>query len=431
MGIISQTAKLIVSNRSKCYEKLGYNIPKRYSESRKEMVYDIGSTFEVNVNDLQKGTKAYLDYECDICGDTFSSNSIDLRKCRYCFCDKCLTIDGKKIQPKTIYFVQPLCETDSWLEKYIKNKSFMKLYGKNSHTKTEFICEMCGNEFKDEIRNITESHSCTCVYCKDGVSYPNKYLRCFLAELNIDSDYEYSPEWLKPYRFDSYFEYKNKKYVIEMDGGIGHGNKKFNSNEKDINGKKIDDLKDSLADNHNIIVIRIDATKSESDYISNNIKNSCLSDIFDLSLVNWDNCAIFAEKNLLKDVCNYYSTCSEEEKSTQNLINKFHISRDTIRKYLIRGTELGICKYDRDLSEKFRKQNAYIGSQNRMKKIYVYDLNENFLFDFINVHECERYMSEKYNKIFKEESIRQVCRGQRKHLYGFFFSYERSDNLWA
>ena len=80
MGIISKKAKLIVSNRSKCYEKLGYNIPKRYSESRKEMVYDIGSTFEVDVNDLQKGTKVYLDYECDICGDIFSSKSIDLRK---------------------------------------------------------------------------------------------------------------------------------------------------------------------------------------------------------------------------------------------------------------------------------------------------------------------------------------------------------------
>ena len=81
------------------------------------------------------------------------------------------------------------------------------------------------------------------------------------------------------------------------------------------------------------------------------------------------------------------------------------------------------------MSEKFRKQNAYIGSQNRMKKIYVYDLNENFLFDFINVHECERYMSKKYNKIFKEESIRMVCRGERKSLHGFFFSYKRSDDL--
>ena len=59
-----------------------------------------------------------------------------------------------------------------------------------------------------------------------------------------------------------------------------------------------------MAKEHNIIVIRIDCKKSEKDYIKNNIIDSCLNDLFDLSNIDWDLCNKMGHKNLIKEVNN-------------------------------------------------------------------------------------------------------------------------------
>ena len=87
-----------------------------------------------------------------------------------------------------------------------------------------------------------------CTACDDGISFPNKFGRSLLGQLPIEyCEYEWNPYWLKPYKYDSYFVYYGNEYVLEMDGDLGHGNKQFNSKEKDVVGLSRDKLKDALA----------------------------------------------------------------------------------------------------------------------------------------------------------------------------------------
>ena len=90
-----------------------------------------------------------------------------------------------------------------------------------------------------------------------------------------------------------------------MDGGLGHGNKTFKTNEKDVDGLKRDKEKNILASNHNIIMIRIDCKESNLNYIKNNIINSQLSVLFNLKNVDWNHIdALSKNKNFYKDLCN-------------------------------------------------------------------------------------------------------------------------------
>lgn len=320
--------------------------------------------------------------------------------------------------------INDLATTHPEYIKYLVNPNDAYLIGIGSHKIVLCKCPTCGDETFKRITNVRKNGYC-CKICSDKFSYPNKFIRALFDELGVDAEYEYSPKWLKPYRFDSFFVLNNKSFVVEMDGNVGHGNNKFNSTERDIKGIATDHLKDSLASKQGIKVIRIDAKKSEVNYIKNSIEHSELSEIFDLSIVDWNKCGVFAESNLLKEVCEYYSSCTENEKSIQNIQSKFHIARDTVRIYLVKGTKLGLCNYDKELSERLRKKNALAGVKNAMKKIYVYDKEMNLLYEFKNIHECVDTMSKTYGTTFLMESVRTVCRGTRKSLNNFIFKYER------
>ena len=52
--------------------------------------------------------------------------------------------------------------------------------------------------------------------------------------------------------------------------------------------KENDMLKDKLAGEHDITVIRIDCRESERNFIQKNLENSILSELFDLSKVDWN-----------------------------------------------------------------------------------------------------------------------------------------------
>ena len=80
------------------------------------------------------------------------------------------------------------------------------------------------------------------------------------------------------------FFYNNKQYIVEMDGGLGHGFYNCDAIRGiGLNGKDLDEYKDKMALEHNIFVIRIDCfyTKMEDrfSYIKNSIQNSELSNI--------------------------------------------------------------------------------------------------------------------------------------------------------
>ena len=276
--------------------------------------------------------------------------------------------------------------TDPWIVKYFQGGyDEAKLYTKSSGQKIYPICPDC-RRIKDKlikINNIYTEKSIGCS-CTDGQSYPNKFCHSLLEQLNMNFITEYSPEWIKPKRYDFYFELNEQKYIVEMDGNLGHGNidNSMNGITKE-DSRQIDDYKDKLAVEHNIIVIRIDSKISELEYIKDKILNSELNNIFNLSKVNWLKCEEFALSNLVKKACEYKR--DNPDMTTTQIGKIMNISRTTIKKYLKKGTKIwDWISYD--AKEEMRKHGKKYGGQLRKKVIC---LNNNKIFGSIS--EAENY----------------------------------------
>lgn len=345
-----------------------------------------GHKWETKANNLMRGTSCPVCYRVgnrkthaqfltelfevndkantfDILEEYTTSHTKLLCKCKICNYEwktKPITLlDDKSACPVCanriiVHGVNDIATLKPDLLKYFVNQEEAKCHAPYSNHKSLLKCPDCGAE-KYMGLDMLSARGFSCNICNDKISYPNKYLRGFLKQLPVSNViYEYSPSWIKPYRYDVYFEYNNNAYIIEMDGGLGHGKYKYNSQEKDTEGLERDKIKDKKALDNNIIVIRIDCLKSDSEYISNNIKNSLLNDVFDLSSVDWSECDKFATKNIIKEVCDYFS---ETNLSVHMIAKNFSTSENAIRRYLKSGTKFGWCYYNPNLN-KNKKQLA-------------------------------------------------------------------------
>ena len=160
-------------------------------------------------------------------------------------------------------------------------------------------------------------------------------------------------------------ELEDKKYIVEMDGGIGHGN--FTRDGKqDVVGKQVDDKKDELAKSHNIKVIRVDCNyidiENRYDYIKEHILISEMSQILDLSKINFSLCRIVAEKSIFISVCDLVK---QGMRSFVEIAEKLEISNTTVSRYLKTACESGYL--DMDYND-LKKQSLNIGYEKNKKK---------------------------------------------------------------
>ena len=280
----------------------------------------------------------FYEYECENCGYIGEKTEGAINK--VC-CDAC-----SRFSKMVISGYNDIPTTNPWMIPYFQGGiEEAKLYKSNSNTKIYFKCPHCGKVSKNKKspNGLYHNKGLGCS-CSDGISYPNKFSYELLNQLPVTNViHEYNPHWLKPYRYDNYFEFDGDKYILEMDGNLGHGNFKW-GNIKDIEGTNRDEIKDKLAKENGLIVIRIDCKYSNLNYIKNSIEESILSKLFDLSKINWNRCNEYATKNLVKDICEYYN--NNPNITPENIAKIFYISSRTVRNYLKCGTELGWCKYN-------------------------------------------------------------------------------------
>jgi ribosomal protein S27E len=249
------------------------------------------------------------------------------------------------------------------LEIYWSDKNLVSPFEVSYGSCNNFVylnCPDCGN-IKLISPNRFTRQGLGCPKCSDGISYPNKIAFNILEQLHVDFINEYSPNWIKPKRYDFYFELKNKKYILEMDGAF-HDDKCVKSN---------DYYKDNLATENGIEVIRIDCNYNgfnRLSYIKDNILNSKLSKIFDLSEIDWLLCHQYSCTSLVKIVCDYWNN---GDNTVLNIANKFKLSSATIRHYLIYGTKLKWCSYIGQ-EEKFKN------IENQRIKVYCVELDRIF-----------------------------------------------------
>jgi hypothetical protein len=208
----------------------------------------------------------------------------------------------------------------------------------------KFKCCSCGWD-KGEIRenDLKRGNKGSCPKCGDGNSYPNKIGFNFLEQLQVNFIQEYSPDWIKPRRYDFYFELLSSKYILEMDGAF-HKLDNNLSKQSAKKSKRIDIYKDEMAIQNGIEIIRIDCSKSELVFIKNNIMNSKLLSIFDLNNVDWLKCQKYASSSRVIEACNIYN--NNKDLSTVEIGKIMKSSYVTICRYLKQGRDLGLCDYN-------------------------------------------------------------------------------------
>ena len=236
--------------------------------------------------------------------------------------------------------INDMWTTNPELAKLLANPEDGYKYTRCSGKKVEWRCPNCGSIIKDkQIRNVS-FQGLSCKFCSDGISYPNKVLANLFLQLDVVLITEYSPNWIKPKRFDGFFIFNNKEYIVEMDGALGHGNKMHNKSKIIIEeSKEIDNYKDRMAKEHGIKVIRIDCKISDIDYIKNNIIHSKLNDLFNFSNVDWNKVHIESLKSNVIKVCKLWVL----NNSVTDIFNILKIPRPTIIGYIRKGEKCGLC----------------------------------------------------------------------------------------
>ena len=264
-----------------------------------------------------------------------------------------------------------------------------------------------------------------CPICGDNVSFPNKFGRALIEQLPVDN-IQHEKFFKIPhskYRFDSYFEYDNKKYAVEFDGKQHYEETGMGSLEGQ---RKRDSVKNEYPQKNDIILIRIDCRKSEFEYIKNNILKSKLSELFDLSNVDWEYCYSIALKPITKLICDKYNS---EKLSIKELSDTFHFCKSTIERRLKIGTEIGITDYYSEENMKMRKRNGRKQCAAKLgKQVIAFCPDESVYGIYESAAECARQMSSELDKNFHRSLILNICNNKphvkSHHGYKFKFTSE-------
>ena len=292
----------------------------------------------------------------------------------------------------------------------LKNPEDGYKYTKGSGKKVDFICQQCGESVVKKISDVCHQ-GFSCLICSDGVSYPNKFIRQILQQLQIDFIPEYSPDWIKPMRYDCYFEYNGNKYIVEMDGRQHFYDNAF-SGEMLNKIQANDQIKTSLAIQNGIQIIHIECIKSDCDYIKNNILSSELNGILNLHNIDWNLCDIVSQKSLVKETCDLYSSGITNLK---DICNMLHICICTVRKYLKLGSQHGWCCYDAKMSTIQLYKNA-------STPVVIVDDAENVLYSFCSLRDCVKQIKTNFNITVNKGSIVNSCKTNKSYK-GFNFRF--------
>lgn len=320
--------------------------------------------FVQKVNDKYKGkyevVGEYVDAQTPIeikhrsCGTIFprKPNKITA-KGRNCKCPICY---GYKFGTPQIG-INDLWTTHPEFAKLLKNPEDGFRYSKGCNDKTNFICPHCNGVVNKPVYEVVSRGYLPCPFCSSGKSYPNRFMANLLRNLDIDFIPEYKIS-SHSYQFDFYFIINSQEYIVEMDGALGHGVKKWGG-EKDVEGLERDLIKNKICLDNNIQIIRIDCNYDNNrfEYIKDSILNSDLNLLFDFTSIDFNFIDKLSTTSLIIDIANYWNSGVD---SYDELIRLTGLSHDTIRRYMksacdnnyIKETYEDVCKKIRLASNK-------------------------------------------------------------------------------
>ena len=369
--------------------------------------------------------RKWYKYKCNICGWSngwiIENNLVKNIGCSCC--NNKVVVEG----------INDIPTTAPWMVKYFQGGyDEAKLYTAKSNQRIYPICPDCGKA-KDEsstINNIHKNHSIGCV-CSDNQPYTEKFMYSILEQLEINFKTHMTFRWSKKFihinpklcgnkQYDFYFKINNKSYIIET-----HGLQHYKESFQSFGGKTLkqeqenDNLKEKLAIENGITnYIIIDCRESNLEYIKNNIINSELNNIFNLTNIDWLKCHKFALSNLVKIACDY--KMNNPIMKTTEIGEIMKLGGQTISRYLKQGNEIGWCKYN--AKEELQKSAMLQGRANA-KPVSLYTQQGKYINSFDSVNELVN-ISEKFLGVkLLQGNISSVCRGEKLQYKGFTFKY--------
>lgn len=318
------------------------------------------------------------------------------RGCPYCA--------NKKVLPG----FNDLWTTHPHIAKLLQNPEDGYKYTYGSGKKVTFICPDCGSTSVKDIHVVCQN-GLACHMCSDGISYPNKFSRALLSLLPVNNvQHEWQPDWVKPYSYDNYFEYNGCKYILEMDGALGHGKRSMSSNRNDIVGLRNDNLKDLLAHEHNINVIRIDCdypTDNRFEYIKHSVQSSELGQLFNLSNIDWTWCNEQGVRKMVKEVANMYA----DGLAVKTICKQIGHSSSTVARWLRQARSIGLCDYNEHESRIRARGSANANSipANR------YTMDGHYVATYSSMSEASRILK------ISESHISACCNNSKCDVHGY------------
>lgn len=328
-------------------EKLDIEILDR--EIREKMVTEKGVSVKRN--------KKYYKYKCNIC------NYIGWKEQTKVYTRGCPCCSGR-VSAKGI---NSFADKRPDLLVYFKDKEEAYNHTIGSHHIAELKCPICGEERTMEMRLLARQ-GFFCKNCGDSISYPEKFMKSFLEQAKVKYIYQLSKRdfsWCDKYKYDYYLEDFN--CIIEVNGSQHYDKCFTNKGACTLEQVKANDIaKEKLALKNGVVhYIKVDCRKSDPEVIKNGIINSNLCDILNVNIedVDLNKCAVDANRNIMKEVCDFYNQHSDM--TPPMIAPYFDVDRVTILEYLKRGASLGLCNYD---VEKAKIESRLKGAKNGWQK---------------------------------------------------------------
>ena len=370
-----------------------------------EFKYNIGDTMNCLTiinrdrrNDEKDIKRKYYKYKCNKCGNIDWIEESHLK--RGCGCNACCNPPRK-----VVLGINTIWDKARWMVDLGVSEEDSKKYTPSSDEKIYIKCSDCGRIKKVAPSTIYQTHSIGCS-CGDGISYPEKLMESILIQLDVKYERQYKTNWSQNKIYDFYLIDYNT--IIETHGSQHYKEYKSFTRKTLEEEQENDKLKEELAFKNRVkYYIVINCSKSELEYIKNNILDSELNELLDLNKVDWGKCEKYALKNKVKKVCDYYK--QHPGISTGDLVKEFNMDKKTIIKYLKSGTKLGWCKYN----VKEERERHY---KSISKPVSQYFEGE-FIKTYTSAREAERQTGVNHG------NISACCNGKQKTAGGYTWKY--------
>lgn len=326
----------------------------------KKWYWNIGDTVGdltiINRRSLSNTLQEYQ-YKCNVCGFDCSKpvyikgeyqdeywtagHSIkETQKNGGCGCACC---GGRLTQPG----INDVATTSKNIVDYFYDKTEANKWTKASQHKIKIVCPVCNTiqPNKIQIGNLVHE-GFDCINCGNSISYPERLMYFLLKEIDVKFDIHKVFDWSKSVydEYDKQFHKREYDFyvpcinsIIEMHGSQHYRltfswDKSSNTQYSLEHRQKIDSVKEKLAKENGYNYIIIDCNNSTKNYIKNNIIQSKLSTLFNLSNIDWDKISRKALNGIAKLVVDEKE--KNPTKTSPELAEKYNVSLSSVLRWL-------------------------------------------------------------------------------------------------